>query len=291
MTSKIPIELGHTCMNHFAILDYRGLTPPSDENLSDLAETMCASPIADDLLVLQSSEFADVRLRIFGGNHREADFCGNGMVYIAAKVGAELQRDIITIESASGVKTATNLGNKWKVEVGPAIKMEQSLLTTQHESLKNISSYGLIKAGEPHLVVFYPNELEGFHVRRNAFENFCRPLRNITDIPGGVNITMVFQIKYKSVLIRTFERGVKRHTFSCGTGSVSAIAAVFGTPEQDSQFHVCSPGGTHDVIYENNRWYLAASPQRISLGYLEGDTIHLQLEGLLPHKSCKRESY
>ncbi len=290
MTTMIPIELGHTCMNHFAILDYREVISPSDESLFDLSEIICATSVADDLLVLQTSDAADVRLRIFGGNRREGDFCGNGMLYVAAKVGTELQKDTITIESAIGIKTATNMGNEWKVEVGPATKMDQSLLVARQDFPKNIFSYGLLKAGEPHLVIFHPIELEGFHVTRHDFENYCRPLCDMTDIPGGINVSMVFQIKFKSVLIRTFERGARRHTFSCGTGSVSAVVAVFGTPEQDDHFHVCAPGGSHDVIYENSRWYLAASPQRIGVGYLEGGTIHLPLEGLLPYKTNQGEA-
>jgi diaminopimelate epimerase len=283
MTAKIAIELGHTCKNQFVILDCREIIPPTDENLSDLAEKLCTTPVADDLLVLLPSDKADVRLRIFGGDRREAEFCGNGMVYIAAKVGTELQRDKITIESASGIKTAIKLGNQWKVEIGLAINMDDSLAAARQQSLKNIAVYNLLRAGEPHLVVFNPHELEGFHSPIKEFEDFCRPLCDITNIPGGVSITMVFEIKFRSVLIRTFERGARRHTYSCGTGSVSAIAAVFGTPEQNTEFHVCAPGGSHDVIFENNHWFLLATPQRIGAGFLDGDGIYLPLDNLFPY--------
>jgi len=34
----IQIELGHTCKNHFVILDCRGMTPATDENLSEFAK-------------------------------------------------------------------------------------------------------------------------------------------------------------------------------------------------------------------------------------------------------------
>lgn len=285
MMTKVPIELGHTCMNHFVIIDYRGMQSPPDETLADLAEILCATSIADDLLVLQSSDHADVRLRIFGGDRLEADFCGNGMVYIAAKIGVELNRDKVTIESACGIKTATHLGNQWKVEIGSAIKLQQALETAEQATINKLSVYGLLRAGEPHLVVFHPEELEGFHAPRKEFEAFCRPLCDITDIPGGVSITVVFQIKYRSLLIRTFERGARRQTFSCGTGSVAAVAAVLGTPEEDSQFHVCAPGGAHDIIFENARWYLLASPQRVGEGCLKDGSIQLPLDSLLPYKA------
>ena len=69
------------------LLDFRGQSLPSDERLGVLAGTICTSPVADDMQVLHDSDKADVRLRIFGGDPREADFCGNGMLYTAAKLG------------------------------------------------------------------------------------------------------------------------------------------------------------------------------------------------------------
>ncbi|MEJ2143390.1 MAG: hypothetical protein P8Y24_13775, partial [Gammaproteobacteria bacterium] len=139
-------------------------------------------------------------------------------------------------------------------------------------------------AGEPHLVLFRPGNFPGFHVARKDFETFCQPLRDITAVDGGVSITVVFQIEFRSVLIRTYERGVRRQTYSCGTGSVSAIAAVFETPENGTTFHVCAPGGMHDVIYENNRWYVRATPQRIGHGYMQNSCLHFPIEGLFEYQ-------
>lgn len=284
MTHALTFELGHTCHNHFAVLDCRKDKPPSEATLQDLAETLCTSAIADDMLVLENSDHADTRLRVFGGDRREAEFCGNGVLYTAAKLGRELQREHVTIETASGIKAGADLGHAWKIEVGQAISMDDELATVREHPMMPEPIYGLLRAGEPHLVMYRPAELDGFHIPRCEFEDFCRPLRDITAVDGGINITVIFEIGFRSVLIRTFERGVRRHTFSCGTGSISAIAAVFGTPRNGSQFHVCSPGGGHDVSYEDGRWSLAALPQPVGSGRLEGDTIHLPLKDLTAYQ-------
>lgn len=289
MTSMVPVELGHTCKNQFIILDYRHLPLPPDEELAKLAEIICATAAADDLLIMQPSEVADVCLRIFGGDCREADFCGNGMVYIAAKVGGELERDYISVETASGVRTAVKTGSRWKIEIGPAFSIDDALLPGSEATLKKASIYGLVRAGEPHLVLFHANELQGFHLSHKDFEDYCRPLRGITNITGGINITMVFQISFRSLLIRTFERGVQRHTFSCGTGSVAAAAAVFDTPRDRGEFHICAAGGSHDVFYDNDHWFLVATPQPIASGVLDykdslgQGEIHFPLRSFLPY--------
>lgn len=286
-TVKIPaltFELGHTCRNHFAVLDCRNGELLPNAVLQDLAERLCASAIADDMLVLEPSERADVRLRIFGSDRREAEFCGNGTLYTAAKLGRELGRSQVDIETASGIKAAVELGHAWKIEVGAVTPLNAELAAVGNHPVIDKPLYGLLRAGEPHLVMFHPKEIEGFHVARADFEDFCRPLRDITPVDGGVSVTMVFEIGFHSVLIRTFERGARRHTFSCGTGSVAAIAAVFGTPRNGSQFHVCASGGGHEVSYENDRWYLAALPQPIGIGRLQDSVIHLPLESLLPYE-------
>jgi len=279
-----PLEFGHTCLNYFIVIDGRGRHNLPMESLSRLAEILCATPMADNLLVLQDSREAEVQLRIFGGDGREADFCGNGVAYTSQKVGEEMGKGMIRIETASGVKAAVKLDEGWKVEIGKAMPLNQELSKVPESLLQGKSVLGLIRAGEPHLVLDRYPAFGELHVHRRDFEDYCRPLRDITSIQGGVSITMGFESKEKRMVIRTFERGARRQTFSCGTGSVSAAAAVFGQPADGSVFDVCSPGGSHRVMFESGRWYLVAGPQRIGTGFLENSTIYLPLSGLWSYR-------
>ena len=280
-SGKIPLELGHTLLNQFVLLDCRGADCPPVDYLLGLAKTLCETPLADDLLVLQDSTLADVRLRVLGKDGKEADFCGNGMIYAAAKVGEEMDTDMLTIESASGVKTAVKLDGEWKVEIGQAAMLNREMAAIPAYLLYDRPVLGLVRAGEPHLVMDAPDILNGFHIHQKDFENYCRPLRDITSIEGGVNITMVFENRDRRLLIRTYERGAQRQTFSCGTGSVSAVAVLYHAPANGSAFDVCSLGGRHTITYEQDRWFLRAAPQRISTGYLTAEPeVHLTLSSI-----------
>jgi diaminopimelate epimerase len=285
---KIAAELGHTCRNHFVMLDLRPRDATDWNWLVKLAQTFCEAPIADDMLVLLGSSVADARLQIVGGDGREADFCGNGMIYVAAKLGYELGRDEVTIENRDRVTRAVRQNAEWKIEVGPVSALSSELKKVPRDALAGCPVRGLLRAGEPHLVLNTPKELGSFHVTRQEVEAYCRPLRNITAIEGGVNVTIVFSSHRNSVLIRTYERGARRHTLSCGTGAVSAIASVFGIPKTPREFRVCAPGGAHRVGYRDGIWYLAASPQPIARGYLELDVLHLPLSGMATYDEWTR---
>jgi diaminopimelate epimerase len=260
-------------MNHFIVLDLRETCPVATQALSELASGLCSSPFSDDMLVLQPSEEADVRLRIFGGDGLEADFCANGLLYASSKIGEELGEDSVKVETPAGVRRAFRDGVQWQAEVGEAQRLDLDLPA-------DLPVLGLVRAGEPHLVLGVPDALPGFNIDRGRFERYCNPLRDLTDIPGGVNVTIVFQQQEDSVLIRTFERGVRRHTFSCGTGAVSAIAAVYGTPDRKRRFHVCSPGGMHSIHYDGSSWHLAARPVRIGSGFLRDGQVCLPIDNL-----------
>lgn len=277
---EIPLDYAHTCMNRFVVLDLRYIKPIPQADLSDLAVNLCSSPFADDMLVLESATNADASLRIIGGDGREADFCANGLIYTASKIGQELGHEEVSIETPNGIRQARRKGVAWDAEVGRAHLLDAELSAARERMPEDLPVIGLLRVGEPHLVLSLPSELPGFYIDRASFENYCQSLRDITSVPGGVNVTMVFQQAQDSLLIRTYERGVSRHTFSCGTGAVSALAAVFGCPEEDRSFHVCSPGGMHSIICIDGRWHIAARTERIGQGNLREQTIHLPIAGL-----------
>lgn len=284
--NRILTELGHTCLNHFVLLDLRGHEGPNRKSLQRLARKFCEAPIADDMLVLRDSPQADARLEVIGADGREADFCGNGMIYVAAKLGKERGLDRVLIDSPAGITEAVREGRGWRIAIGAVTDLADDLGRVAVGLLDEQPVRALLRAGEPHLVMTTPEELGGFHVTRQEFEEYCRPFRDVTGIAGGINITVVFERGEDSVLIRTFERGVRRHTYSCGTGAVAAIAATFGVPDSPKTFRTCAPGGAHRVDWAAGKWYLAAMPQPIAEGYLVEDTLHLPLSGLAAYESA-----
>lgn len=257
-------EIGHTCHNRFLVLDCRGTVEPSFSGLAELAANVCSSPFADDLLVLQDSETADFRLRIIGGDRREADFCGNGLLYAANMVGSDLDLDELTVQMATGVRCAKRRNSGWSVEIGPV----HSLAPTIVPQIARGSMLAMLYAGEPHLILRAPSHLSHNDISTHTFDEYCRPISERTNFIGGVNVTMIFGTPGDRVKIRTYERGARRATTSCGTGSTAAAAAVLGLPLDHDEILVESPGGQHRVNSSLGRWMIAAQPTRLSAGRL-----------------------
>jgi diaminopimelate epimerase len=117
---------------------------------------------------------------------------------------------------------------------------------------------GLVRAGEPHAVLLAKDWSS--YEPRARFEELCRPLRDHFDVEGGVNVTVVYRQSEREILIRTFERGVKRATESCGTGAIAACA-VLGRADRTQR--VVSPGGEHKVDCDyRGIWSITATPRR-----------------------------
>lgn len=193
ITDDLPLDYGHTCMNRFAMLDLRGLEPPTQAQLAHLATNLCSSLFADDMLVLDTSASADVRLRIIGGDGRDADVCANGLIYTAAKLGAELGREQVSVDMPSGVRQARRRGTEWDAEVGEVFALDAELDAAGQSLPRGTTVPRLLRAGEPHVVLSTPTEVGSFNIDRSTFECYCRPLRDIMRIPGGVKVTVVIK--------------------------------------------------------------------------------------------------
>lgn len=269
--------LGHVCMNHFVLIDLRDGPRLEDVALFELARRICPSPIADDLLVLTRSDVADAQLRIFGADGREADCCGNGLLLVAGLYGAERGVTQVTIEACQGVRLARRTEHGWSVEIGPVRSLREELAPDLPEDVELID---IVRAGEPHLVIRAPRAWCP-HVRRRDFERYCAALRDALPLEGGVNVTVVFEDGDERALVRTFERGARRQTYSCGTGSIAAAFALHGARAAgEHTYTICSPGGCHDVHHRDDRWELIGAPHPIAHGHLEGDALHLPITDL-----------
>ena len=281
-----PAHLGHTNYNQFILLDGRGETV-ADASLAELAQRLCPSPLADDLIVLQesTSEHARARLRIFGADGREADFCGNGALLAAHRLAEQAQSegesvDELVLDSRVGPRRAEQVTGAdgrpaWRVEVGPERRLPGP---TDAPLPAGAELLGLLHVGEPHLVLSAPGTLGGFHVSDPDFEAFCAPLRDAFDIEGGVNVTLLFERDGDYLSIRTYERGNRRQTRSCGTGAAAAAAVVYDATETPRW--IVAPGGTHRVVCKEGTWTVAAAAETVASGTFSDGGFHFPLDRL-----------
>jgi diaminopimelate epimerase len=87
-----------------------------------------------------------------------------------------------------------------------------------------------VDTGDPHLVI----EVGSAEVESEDFAERARPLRHWTDeLPDGANIHFVHRDSQHEWRIRSFERGVEDETRACGSGCLSAVAALAPRESQD----------------------------------------------------------
>ena len=224
----------------------------------------------DGLILIQPSQIADCKMRMFNADGSEGRMCGNAIRCIARYM---LERhpeicpgDTVRIETLSGIKIVTaqrdaeGKPSMLRADMGaPGLSPESiPVLTATPQDLSievpGFSGRGVcVSMGSPHIVFFIdsdPSELDIAHIGP-AIESHSL-------FPERVNVEFVQMQPDGSLKMRVWERG-SGETMACGTGAcATAVAAMLTgrTPQRTATVHL--RGG--DLIIEwnpnNNRVYM-----------------------------------
>ena len=208
--------------NYFILVDNRAGAIAEDRK-AGLARALSARRVAvgaDGLILLEKSDAADVRMRIFNADGSEAEMCGNGSRCLARfAVSAGAAGAAMTIETLAGPVRAEVEGSTVAVELTPpgeiASKGELSFAGQRRE-------VWFADTGVPHAVVLV-EDIEDADVRA-----WGRALRfHEAFRPRGANADFVQALAPGAIAVRTYERGVEDETLACGTGAAaSALVAA-----------------------------------------------------------------
>lgn len=224
----------------------------------------------DGLILIQPSQIADCKMRMFNADGSEGRMCGNAIRCIARYM---LERhpeicpgDTVRIETLSGIKIVTaqrdaeGKPSMLRADMGaPGLSPESiPVLTATPQDLSievpGFSGSGVcVSIGSPHIVFFIdsdPSELDIAHIGP-AIESYSL-------FPERVNVEFVQVQPDGSLKMHVWERG-SGETMACGTGAcATAVAAMLKgrTPQRTATVHL--RGG--DLIIEwnpdNNRVYM-----------------------------------
>lgn len=224
----------------------------------------------DGLILIQPSQIADCKMRMFNADGSEGRMCGNAIRCIARYM---LERhpeicpgDTVRIETLSGIKIVTaqrdaeGKPSMLRADMGaPGLSPESiPVLTATPQDLSievpGFSGRGVcVSIGSPHIVFFIdsdPSELDIAHIGP-AIESHSL-------FPERVNVEFVQMQPDGSLKMRVWERG-SGETMACGTGAcATAVAAMLKgrTSQRTATVHL--RGG--DLIIEwnpdNNRVYM-----------------------------------
>lgn len=254
--------------NDFVLLDLRKKT--KSLNLKKLAVKLCQRKLgigADGLLVLEKSERALVKMRIFNADGSEAEMCGNGarcVVYFLAKVALKKTKAQFKIDTKAGILKAQIQKDSVKINMtNPHSARLNSTIRLGRHTLR----FNFINTGVPHAVILCEG-IEKIDVHSlGRLVRFHKKFK-----PAGTNVNFVEPAGLSRLKIRTYERGVEEETSACGTGSVAA-AIIYalklrnsGLIKKDNKFSI----GVDTVSGEILKVYFEISKNKISNVWLQG---------------------
>ncbi|HEX9931854.1 MAG TPA: diaminopimelate epimerase [Allosphingosinicella sp.] len=192
----------------------------------------------DQLIVIEGSERADVRMRIWNADGGEVEACGNAARCVALIVGGES-----VIETRGGVIRGLADGASASVDIGEprfgwdeiplAYAMDTAEMPVGWEALQGPAA---VNVGNPHLV-FFIDDANAVDLARLGPTIETDPL-----FPKRINVN-VASPEGGALRLRVWERGAGL-TQACGTGACATAVAAIRRRLVESPVEVRLPGGS-----------------------------------------------
>ena len=227
----------HGLGNDFVIVDAReepfDVAPPLARAIADRRTGVGC----DQLIVLEPSQSADLRMRIWNSDGGEVESCGNATRCVVQLTGAK------SIDTDGGLLTGEDLGAEVEVSIGEprfgwndiplAYPMDTATLPMAWDGLEQPFA---LNVGNPHLVFFVPD------AREVPLDELGPRIENDPAFPERINVNVATYVDDR-LKLRTFERGAGE-TLACGTGACASAVAAIATKRAKSPVTVDMTGGS-----------------------------------------------
>lgn len=232
----------HGLGNDFVIFDARESPLEMTEALARALADRRTGIGCDQLILLEPSDVADVRMRIWNRDGGEVESCGNAARCVALLLGAGW------IETAGGLLAASASGDSATVDMGEprfgwdqiplAYPMDTAALPVGWDDLREPFA---VNVGNPH-IVFFVEDCDSVDLERLG------PLiENDPLFPDRVNVDLA-SIEDGAIRLRVWERG-SGLTQACGTGACATAVAALSRGLVASPVEIRLPGGTLSIAW------------------------------------------
>lgn len=229
----------HGLGNDFVVLDTReqALPPVTPAVARALADRHTGIG-CDQLILLEPSDTADFRMRIFNADGGEVEACGNATRAVALLHGVPAQ-----IETAGGMLmvrpgqggAAVDMGEpKFEWDAIPlAYAMDTAALPVGWDELEQPAA---VNVGNPH-AVFFVDDCDAIDLAHLGPEIERDPL-----FPERINVNVATVENDTNIRLRVWERGAGL-TRACGTGACATAVAAMRRGLVQNEVTVTLPGG------------------------------------------------
>jgi diaminopimelate epimerase len=228
----------HGLGNDFVIFDARETPLEMDGAAARALADRSTGIGCDQLIVIEPSDRADVRMRIWNADGGEVEACGNAARCVALLVGGESAIETkggIVRGLANGASASIDMGEPrfaWD-EIPLAYAMDTAAMPVGWDELRDPIA---VNVGNPH-VVFFVADADSIDLARLGPLIESDPL-----FPERVNVN-VASIEDGAIRLRVWERGAGL-TRACGTGACAAAVAAIRRKLVTSPVEVRLPGGS-----------------------------------------------
>ena len=253
---RIPFVKMHGLGNDFVVLDARRdpLLPITNDLARALADRRTGIG-CDQLILLEPSDEADFRMRIFNNDGGEVEACGN-----ASRAVSLLHGQNARIETSGGLLDVHPTESGIAVDIGTprfgwediplAYAMDAASLPVAWETLENPIA---VNVGNPH-VVFFVDDADAVELDRLGPQ-----IEHDAVFPDRVNVNVAQIVNRRAILLRVWERGAGL-TRACGTGACATAVAAMKRGLVDREVAVTLPGGTLTIAWNDDDRIIMTGP-------------------------------
>jgi diaminopimelate epimerase len=271
---KLQFAKMHGLGNDFILIDNR---EERLEQIDLLARRLCRRRFgigADQLLLLEKSQIADYRMRIFNPDGSEVEMCGNGIRCLARYIKDKglCANDRLLIETKAGTVKINREKDQIKVDMGePILEGEKIPLSQKGEIISaplvldgmqfNITC---VSMGNPHCVILM-DDLQGF-----AVAEYGPQIEHHALFPKRTNVEFVRVLNQGQIEVKVWERGAGE-TLACGSGACASVVATVLNHKTQRTVDVNLPGGTLHICWsaDDNHVYMRGPAEYVFDGITE----------------------
>lgn len=243
----------HGAGNDYIYVDLFSETLPEEEMSLAIAISDRHTGVGSDgLILIEPSEIADARMRMFNADGSESEMCGNGIRCVAKYVYDHgiATKDELNIETGAGVlslKLFPENGrvNQVCVNMGRPELLSKKIPTTlpgdpplDAELVVGDKTYQVscVSMGNPHCIMFV-DEVNDDWVHRVGPQ-----IESHEAFPNRVNAEFIQVVSPNEFIMRVWERG-SGETMACGTGACAVVVAGVLTGRMQRNVLAHLPGG------------------------------------------------
>ena len=218
----------------------------------------------DGIVLIENSEKADAKIRIFNRSGKEAPMGGNAIRCIGKYLYEKniIRKNDMKIETSNGlvcdvrVYSFSGKVNSASVNLGKVVLSGKDIPSVWDEpqiagKVVNVGGLDykitLVNVGNPHCVIF-SDKVDAINIPLVGPE-----FENCEYFPEGINTEFVRVVNKVTIKMRAWERGCGE-TWACGTGACAAVVAAVlaGYCEKDTNVTVKLRGGDLTVNYHSD---------------------------------------